>query len=438
MKTQDTQAITSMNPAKHIYLSVVNKDGNEFLVKTHKGWLGRLWMKIGFSSASMKNVAKYIVRNKTAFEISGNVDLSTLIQKVEHYSDNHKKSTTLVEALSILRSAKPKNTQTVPLSPQTPTPSEQQEEAPSAPSNPENPTVVEPQITPLQEANNKIINQFIKGFVGSDIAIRAPIKERNYEENRQKLHTEVDRLAAFLDAENKKTTDANLVYICIGHGGVKDPIQEEDSNSNQQVWPKFIFDALTKDQKVQTCLIEFLSKYPINHQFSYRLMSAQFLKQGGTSREEILPYLSNFSVNEFLCGLPGTSEESRTPEEKKIDPLIINNLFWKESQIKTFEDLFPKYVEKLLKEGKTVVIGDHRGCLSGNGDTENLYNNLIEKYPNQLSFLWGWGGFNLLTNQKITENDVDPSKPSKIWTHYDHLSKCSLPETNSAPNSSQN
>jgi hypothetical protein len=60
MKSIDLKAIQGFDTTQHKYLSVVKgSDGQEHLEVKKVGFLGRIWMKLGFSSCSMEKVAKY-------------------------------------------------------------------------------------------------------------------------------------------------------------------------------------------------------------------------------------------------------------------------------------------------------------------------------------------------------------------------------------------
>ena len=60
LKTQYIQALTSFNTNRKVYLEVVGKGTNQHLAAVSKNWWGRFWMHLGFGSAHLTRVAKYI------------------------------------------------------------------------------------------------------------------------------------------------------------------------------------------------------------------------------------------------------------------------------------------------------------------------------------------------------------------------------------------
>lgn len=95
MKAQDLAAIQEMNPSQHLYLEVVGKGKEQHLKCTKKNWLGRLWMKLGFSSASMSKVASYIaLKEHEQFSLPSiqpdqEPHFDLLISKVRSYTRKH-------------------------------------------------------------------------------------------------------------------------------------------------------------------------------------------------------------------------------------------------------------------------------------------------------------------------------------------------------------
>ncbi len=105
MKTQDLAAIQTMNPSQHLYLEVVEQGGQQYLKCTKKSWLGRLWMWLGFSSASFSKVANYILKEKNAFEqpqYAHQINFEILVSKAQTYHQRHLKNMTIKPALEIL------------------------------------------------------------------------------------------------------------------------------------------------------------------------------------------------------------------------------------------------------------------------------------------------------------------------------------------------
>jgi len=399
MKLQDIAAISKMDPKNHIYLKVTGSGADKHLEQTHKGWRGRIWMHFGFGSATMDKVARYIVEEKVQFKAAPQVDLTLLIEKLDHYQQKHSKSKFAKKAHRILVSIGP-----------TKAASKEKSLPPTS-----------------SEADKKvqIINEFIEKFNASPEIYPMGLKTKP--ELRDLYHQEVDKLEAFLSTESTpaRKSEQDLIYICIGHGSSR----VQDSRSDEQVWPRFIFNALKNNQKVQTVLIEKGWKYPSHHITAYRDMVIQYEK-GGNKRQEIQPYLNNFSVQEFLCGFPSKhdeAEDSLTPNKKALyDHPTVMNLYWKQqAQISKILNLFHQYLEKQLSEGKQVVLGDHTGHLSMRSESVSLYNSLIAKYPTQLHLLWGWGGANLITNKLLSKLDIKV-EGTPAWVHHDHLSTCTL------------
>ena len=60
LNEKDIIAINSFNTLEHVYLEVVKANGEPHLRSVQKNWFGRLYMKSGFSSASLPKIAKYI------------------------------------------------------------------------------------------------------------------------------------------------------------------------------------------------------------------------------------------------------------------------------------------------------------------------------------------------------------------------------------------
>jgi hypothetical protein len=108
--------------------------------------------------------------------------------------------------------------------------------------------------------------------------------------------------------------------------------------------------------------------------------------------------------------------------------------FWTlQSDIDEVHKNFFLYVEKMLFEGKKVILSDHAGAISDRNLQVRVYNALCERYPNQLYFLWGHEGKNRLTcNTPIEPKDTDPDQATDIWDVFSNaeggLSRCSLPK----------
>lgn len=227
-------------------------------------------------------------------------------------------------------------------------------------------------------------------------------------------HAEIQKFETFLEEEMKETSNDDLVYFCAGHGSV-----------HEQVWPGFVFEALQKDQKVKTILVEQGFKYPEFRQ-GYAAMITHYEGNYLDQEPDIIKKFQNFSVNQFLCGL--VSSNDRFESDKKVNPDISKPVWRSKEQVNHVVELIPQYLEKLLSEGKQVVIGDHQQYITENDFLVKVYNGLIEKYPDQLHFLWGWQRTNALTDKIITKSTIDegsypeaPESPKENWKKYDNL-----------------
>lgn len=258
----------------------------------------------------------------------------------------------------------------------------------------------------IDEKNQRRVD-FVNKFDNSAPNIY-PIPGKSFEQIQDLFHQELTKFISFLKSEIAKPSDDHLVYFSAGHGTVQD-----------QIWPGFVFEALQNDQKVRTILIEQGWKYPDYHR-AYVEMINQYKANYLDQRPDFENHLPNFSVSQFLCGLVDSGSKLYDPAEKIFD---ISRPRWKDKkQLEEAEALLPQYFEKLLSEGKQVVIGFHIGGFGLDEQLVSIYNQLIEKYPKQLHFVWGWGHFNLVTHQKINEKDLaDPANPTDIWHKYDNL-----------------
>lgn len=64
MRLEDFNAIKEFDPSKNTYLSVKSdKNGQQHLEVKKRTFLGRMWMKLGFSSSSIEKVASYLSKN---------------------------------------------------------------------------------------------------------------------------------------------------------------------------------------------------------------------------------------------------------------------------------------------------------------------------------------------------------------------------------------
>lgn len=107
MKDQDLIAIRIMNPSEHFYLEVVGEGNRQHLHCTKKSWLGRLWMWLGFSSASFSKVAAYIIKEQDDFKLphprlAQDPNFDVLVNKARSYRYKHIHDKTAAMGLQIL------------------------------------------------------------------------------------------------------------------------------------------------------------------------------------------------------------------------------------------------------------------------------------------------------------------------------------------------
>lgn len=91
MKVQDFKAIQDYNPTENKYLTVVKDKSGEHLEVKERSFLGKIWMKLGFSSSSLEKVANYVNKNISAESIN-NIDVNSF-KKLDNtfckYIHNH-------------------------------------------------------------------------------------------------------------------------------------------------------------------------------------------------------------------------------------------------------------------------------------------------------------------------------------------------------------
>lgn len=216
--------------------------------------------------------------------------------------------------------------------------------------------------------------------------------------NRFGYHQQIERLQKFLIEKEKNPVEMDLIYVCVGHGRVA-----------KQAWPSFIFETLQSAKKVGVYLFEDAHKYSAD-QAEMDLIREYEEYLNEPSNEKAICKLSSLSIKQFVCGFPDTTltdnkyEKSMTQDEKTAYT-IAPDIYWESRQqaIHMIEK-FNKYVEKILAEGKKVVLGDHRGALNINNDLVILYNQLVKKHPGQIYF-YKW---NVMTHQAIKKEDLIP------------------------------
>ncbi len=201
---------------------------------------------------------------------------------------------------------------------------------------------------------------------------------------------EKERLDLFLKANDCPPTENSFLYLCAGAG-----------SATEQVYPGFIFDALSKGMQVQHLLFE-LPGWKIEDaqgMISCReaYINAEVPENNREAALEACSDLSKYSVSQFLCGLP---QEGWTE--------INNNL--------------EAYMERYLQKGGCVVIGDHRGAIYSEEPVVQIYNKLLEKYPGQIRFFWAHEGKNAVTQAPLTEDKEEVSPED--WVVYQKLASC--------------
>lgn len=97
---ESLEAIKRYNPSSSLYLRVVGEGAEQRLEVVQKNWFGRLLMWLGFTSACMSNVVRYVAKNIDAicvkcfsdpnnFRDQNNI-IGRLVLHVNHYSVRHK------------------------------------------------------------------------------------------------------------------------------------------------------------------------------------------------------------------------------------------------------------------------------------------------------------------------------------------------------------
>lgn len=245
--------------------------------------------------------------------------------------------------------------------------------------------------------------------------------------DRQKyLNKEVDRLNSFLSDHQSTKEEEDLVYICIGAG-----------HEPEQIFPGFVFEALQEDKKVKLLYFEYLWKNSsASKGIAEQYMHYQDQQEGFEKK------LNNLAIEQFLCGLPSLDEQTIDRLKEGVDGNLYwtvdngdgsymretfygdmdSNCYWeKEEQVNMTAELFPKYIENLLMQGKQVVIGYHVDGMI-NHPTELLkYNKWVQKYPGQIHLLFS----RIELNKNMTNTEIDPNPYNfdpTLWKSYDNLS----------------
>jgi len=274
---------------------------------------------------------------------------------------------------------------------------------------------------PLQ-LKQEMIAEFNKKITDSGACFIVKSKEKKnslaYEQEAQ-IQTskwmleETTKLQTFLNSSKQQVSEHDIVYICVGAGDVE-----------AQIWPGFIVDALMKKRKILTILFEFDRPYSPLHAYG-RLSECS---------EKRIPadHLNNFDMKQFLCGLPcaDTKNLQDDPITDSTDgyQLVKKAHHWKNGEmVRECCEGISEYITKLVKEGKQVVLGDHRsGAIDG--PLLETYNRLVKECPGQIHFLWAHEERNWFTSKSITESDL-PGEMEPIpeaWLHYPRLADCKI------------
>jgi len=113
-------AIDTFDTSKNSYLKVVGKGADQHLMSVKQNWFERLWMWLGFSSASMKNLTTFLLDHMEQLYKNSScqkIRMSLVIDKVKSYDKKHpnrltavvKKVVSVKEQFDAATSPKPKN-----------------------------------------------------------------------------------------------------------------------------------------------------------------------------------------------------------------------------------------------------------------------------------------------------------------------------------------
>jgi len=107
MKVADVQAIRQMDPSNGIYLQVVqDAEGEHLSITEPQGCWGKFMIWLGFSSASLSKVTKYITEHQEAFAQADTPIRDRLMSKIERYIQHRWTTNRVAElALKILQTA---------------------------------------------------------------------------------------------------------------------------------------------------------------------------------------------------------------------------------------------------------------------------------------------------------------------------------------------
>lgn len=230
------------------------------------------------------------------------------------------------------------------------------------------------------------------------------------------LQLEIQKFETFLTTQTPDSAD--IIHVCIGAGDRID-----------QVFPRFFFDAVEKNQSVHTLYFEGLFhplKVPENDYCTtienvYRSYLQSDKETVATpsslTTDALLEKLDKNPFHQFLCGYPEKSMQTvDTLDDSmaKVYPFI-SNTFWPTSaQRDAVIENFRSYLIKALEAGKIVVLGEYWGQLSE--EMQLMYNEFYTRFPGQVHLLWRWEELNVKASQNLEKEDLNPRKlPPSKW-----------------------
>ncbi len=88
-------ALEQYSPKNRAYLKIVGKGSSQHLACEKMSWIGRIFMWLGWSSASMKKIAQFAAAHFESLykhPSASKAHLTGLSKRIEHYNSNHRKS----------------------------------------------------------------------------------------------------------------------------------------------------------------------------------------------------------------------------------------------------------------------------------------------------------------------------------------------------------
>lgn len=230
------------------------------------------------------------------------------------------------------------------------------------------------------------------------------------------LQLEIQKFETFLTTQTPDSAD--IIHVCIGAGDRID-----------QVFPRFFFDAVEKNQSVHTLYFEGLFsplKVPENDYCTtienvYRsyLQSDKdtVATPSSLTTDALLEKLDKNPFHQFLCGYPEKSMQTVDTLDDlraKVYPFTMNTFWPTSSQRDGVIENFRSYLTKALQADKTVVLGVYWGQLSE--EMQLMYNEFHARFPQQVHLFWRWEGLNVKASQKLEKEDLNPrNPPSSKW-----------------------